>query len=99
MVKGKSKPIDAVSVGPVIGSSALSTASGLPFLGRETELDLLVRAGATAAGGDGQFVEIVGEPGSKSASSSRSRLEEMTQLGERRDVRLRPPISRSGLRL
>ena len=42
MVKGKSKPIDAVSVGPVIGSSALSTASGLPFLGRDSELELLV---------------------------------------------------------
>ena len=40
MVKGKARPIDAVRVGSVIGSSALGTASGLPFLGRDPELEL-----------------------------------------------------------
>ena len=71
MVKGKARPVDAVRVGPVIGSSALGTASGLPFLGRDPELDTLLRAGETAAGGEGQYVEIVGEAGHRQVPTGR----------------------------
>jgi class 3 adenylate cyclase/tetratricopeptide (TPR) repeat protein len=83
MVKGKSNPIDAVSVGPIIGSAALGSASGLPFLGRDSELAILVHAGETASLGEGQFVEIVGEPGigkSRLVDEMRNQLGDMTLL-------------------
>jgi len=61
MVKGKTQPVHAVSVGPPVGTARQS--HELPLVGREEELAALRRALADAATGRGQVVDVVGEPG------------------------------------
>jgi class 3 adenylate cyclase/tetratricopeptide (TPR) repeat protein len=62
MVKGKSQPIEAFSVGP-LATRAEPTTHQLPFVGRQSELALLRRCAGQAAEGRGQAVELVGAPG------------------------------------
>ena len=66
-VKGLTAPVEVFDV---VGASALrrrlqaAAARGLtPFVGRQTELDVLQRALAQAAAGQGQVVALVGEAG------------------------------------
>ena len=76
-VKGKAKPVEAWRVGPVIGAKTEVAAVELPFTGRQAELELLIGASATAAGGSGQFVEIVADAGmgkSRLVAELRSRV-------------------------
>jgi len=61
MVKGKSQPVNAASVGPLAGTA--HEAHELPLVGREQELQVLGRAVADAVAGHGLLVELVGEPG------------------------------------
>ena len=61
-VKGKSKPVHAVVVGPAIGAAAAGPTT-LPLVGRDRELEFLVTSAQRAADGEGTFVEVVGEPG------------------------------------
>ena len=61
-VKGKAKPVPAWSVGrPVRGAGRAD--DRLPIVGREGELGALEAALASARGGSGRLIEIVGEPG------------------------------------
>jgi class 3 adenylate cyclase/tetratricopeptide (TPR) repeat protein len=65
MVKGKSRPIDAVRLGPVVdGHSEPATTAELPPLrGRRDELVALDTALAGLESGAGTFVRVFGEPG------------------------------------
>ncbi len=65
MVKGKSRPVRALEVGPAQrASSPATTDKRLPLLGRDRELSVIRRALASAQEGIGGLVEIVGETGS-----------------------------------
>ncbi|HET9723827.1 MAG TPA: adenylate/guanylate cyclase domain-containing protein, partial [Actinomycetota bacterium] len=65
MVKGKSRPVGAWSVGEAIGSRSRLTGSAKRFalIGRSEELAALESALASAHSGRGRLVELVGEPG------------------------------------
>ena len=64
LVKGKSNPIRAWSVGRAIGSRTRhASLQQLPLVGRETELHGLRNALEAAAGGSGQLVVVTGEVG------------------------------------
>jgi class 3 adenylate cyclase/tetratricopeptide (TPR) repeat protein len=62
MVKGKAKPVHAVSVGPIIGEQSRDHLDG-PFVGREEEMRRLDDALDRARTGSGTFVDVIGEPG------------------------------------
>lgn len=62
MVKGKAKPVHAVSVGSIIGEQSRDHLDG-PFVGRDEEMRLLDEALGRARAGSGTFVDIIGEPG------------------------------------
>jgi class 3 adenylate cyclase/tetratricopeptide (TPR) repeat protein len=62
MVKGKSMPIEAASVGPIVGERAAEQ-ERTPLLGREREMDTLRLALEAARSGQGRVVDLVGEPG------------------------------------
>ena len=62
LVKGKSLPVTASRVGPVL-SAEQGRRPASPFVGRQAELDLLRAALAHAAAGHGSTVEVVGEAG------------------------------------
>src|SRR6516162_7923615 len=66
-VKGLSAPVETyelVGAGPRRSRLAVAAARGLTrFVGRDTELEQLHEALGSAAGGRGQVVAIVGEPG------------------------------------
>jgi class 3 adenylate cyclase/tetratricopeptide (TPR) repeat protein len=62
-VKGKSKPVLASRVGPVVGTRSKATASTLPFVGRHEELGAFDAVVGRTADGSGQLVDVVGEPG------------------------------------
>jgi class 3 adenylate cyclase/tetratricopeptide (TPR) repeat protein len=62
MVKGKAKPVHAVSVGPIIGEQSREHLDG-PFVGRDAEMRLLDDALDRARAGSGTFVDVIGEPG------------------------------------
>jgi hypothetical protein len=66
-LKGYTKPIQAweVTQSSTIASRYRARLQGepLPFVGREGELDILVRSWGKARAGRGQVVEIIGEPG------------------------------------
>ena len=61
-VKGKSKPVHALLVGPAIGAATVGPPA-LPLVGRDRELELVVAWAERAAHGEGTLVEVVGEPG------------------------------------
>jgi class 3 adenylate cyclase/tetratricopeptide (TPR) repeat protein len=62
-VRGKSMPVQAYSVGEEIGPRTPAMAHELPFVGRDSEIDVLARAIARVASGQGSVVTIVGETG------------------------------------
>ena len=62
-VKGKTEPIDAVLVGPIIQRRAATTKVALPLIGRDQELSTLVEAANDASQGKGRVVELIGPPG------------------------------------
>ena len=62
-VKGKRQPVVACSVGPARAVRQQVAASGLPLVGRDSELATLETALAGARDGAGHCVEIVAEPG------------------------------------
>jgi tetratricopeptide (TPR) repeat protein len=66
-VKGLAAPIEVFELIGTVGPGtrlSVSAARGLtPFVGRQTELEVLPRALARAAGGRGQIVAMVGEAG------------------------------------
>ena len=62
MVKGKAKPVHAVSVGPIVGEVAHDHGEG-PFVGRDHEMRQLDDALDRARAGSGTFVDIIGDPG------------------------------------
>jgi predicted ATPase len=61
-VKGKSKPIDAVTVGSPVERQAF-VADKLPLFGRDAEMKILRDALAATREGQGTSIEIVGEAG------------------------------------
>lgn len=64
-VKGKTAPIEAACVGAPLDDAVSSAPSTdeLPFVGRDTEVQLLVGAAAAAARGASVAVDLVGEVG------------------------------------
>lgn len=64
MVKGKARPIQAWTVGPPVGSRGRAvTLERFSLVGRGAEMAALEAALASARGGDGRVVEVVGEAG------------------------------------
>ncbi len=63
LVKGKAKPVRALSVGARQTASLEGAMEHLPFVGRKEELDTLRELVTAAQEGHGRLVEIVGEPG------------------------------------
>ena len=63
MVKGKSEPVIASTVGPVVGARAKTGAHELPFVGRQAELAICDDVLARAAAGSGRLLEVVGDAG------------------------------------
>ncbi|TAM85721.1 MAG: tetratricopeptide repeat protein [Jatrophihabitans sp.] len=85
MVKGKARPVHAVSVGPIIGEMAREHDDG-PFVGRDAELRRLHAALDSARAGSGTLVDIVGEPGigkSRLVQEVRARAGDLTIVGGR----------------
>ena len=64
MVKGKSRPINAVRLGPVIDGHSEQETLDLPTLrGRRDELAALEGALAALSSGTGTYLRVLGEPG------------------------------------
>ena len=61
LVKGKSQPVEAASVGPVRAGSG--DGNEPPLVGRSTEMAALRASLVAAREGQGRVVELVGEPG------------------------------------
>ena len=65
-VKGKSRPVEALSVGPAVGGrsrESLLADRRFPLVGRRRELDALEAAVAGVREGGGRVLDLVGEPG------------------------------------
>ena len=62
-LKGKREPVEALLVGDVIPTSAPLSEKPLPLIGRNEELDVLIKAANAAANGAGQVVDVAGLPG------------------------------------
>ncbi len=62
MVKGKSQPVSAASVGRLLGERATGDVS-TPLVGREEEMRILRDALVEARAGRGVVVDLAGEPG------------------------------------
>jgi class 3 adenylate cyclase len=62
-LKGAPKPITLFRIVRASGGRRFGARALTPLVGREEELDLLRRRWEQAARGEGQFVQIVGEPG------------------------------------
>ncbi len=62
MVKGKSQPVHAASIGPVVGER-VERENASPLVGREAEMAVLSGALESARAGRGNLVDLVGEPG------------------------------------
>ncbi len=81
-VKGKSRPVEAASVGPIAGTRDES-ATQQPLVGREAEMGVLLAALAEARSGNGQAVQLVGEPGigkSRLVSEVRAHADDLSTL-------------------
>ena len=76
-VKGKSKAVQALSVGAISGIQRVGLTSDLPFVGRDDEVEVLGRLVQQASDGAGAFVEIVGQAG-VGKSRLLQRLRELT---------------------
>ncbi len=63
LVKGKTKPITAFTVGEAKGSRATIAEAGLPLLGRDLELQALFGAWKSSQEGAGRVAELTAEPG------------------------------------
>src|SRR5204862_672735 len=63
MAKGKKRPVQALSVGPVTGVKAPAGWLHLPLIGRDREMRVLAEGIGATGRGSGSVVEIVGEPG------------------------------------
>jgi class 3 adenylate cyclase/tetratricopeptide (TPR) repeat protein len=63
MVKGKSQPVVASTVGPVQGSREGGTRIELPLVGREAELAAFEEVLEDVRGGTGRLVRVTGEVG------------------------------------
>ena len=79
MVKGKVRPVHALSIGPVRARRGKgdSVPIRFPLIGRDHELALLARALDDASRGQGRLIELVSEPG-----MGRSRLMEELRDGD-----------------
>ena len=85
MVKGKSRPIEAFSVGGALRSAPASgPAVQLPLVGRDAELSTIVEAIERAAAGAGAFIELSGENGT---GKSRLLSEARDRAGAMRAIR------------
>jgi len=62
-VKGKIAPIQALSIGPAVGTRGAEEAARAPLLGRDRELRTLLDALSSIRSGRGRLIEIVAEPG------------------------------------
>jgi len=62
-VKGKSEAVVAFVVGAPRHAISEEVGDGLPFVGREKELEEVLSHAAAAASGSGSVVEIIGAPG------------------------------------
>ncbi len=62
-VKGKAKPVRALSIGARSQSASADDLDELPFVGRESQLEILSAVASDAAAGRGALVEIIGETG------------------------------------
>ena len=62
MVKGKSAPVEAASVGPMLAERQAASESA-QLVGRGAEMAVLRAAAASAVDGVGRVVDLVGEPG------------------------------------
>jgi len=84
MVKGKSRPIEAFSVGEALRAAPASgPAAQLPLCGRDVELATIVDAIERAASGSGAFIELSGENGtgkSRLLSEARARASGMRAI-------------------
>jgi class 3 adenylate cyclase/tetratricopeptide (TPR) repeat protein len=81
MVKGRSAPVSASTVGRVLGTRSIHVRTELPFVGRAAELDAFERARDAARAGTGRLVEIVGEVGigkSRLLAACRDRAAELS---------------------
>jgi predicted ATPase/class 3 adenylate cyclase len=63
LVKGKSQPVHAQTVGAVSERAQGEAAAKLPLIGREHEMSVLLGALDSARRSEGRVVEILGEPG------------------------------------
>jgi class 3 adenylate cyclase/tetratricopeptide (TPR) repeat protein len=76
-VKGKAKPVQALSVGAISGVQRVGITGDLPFVGRNHEVDALATLAQRASDGEGALIEIVGEAG-VGKSRLLERLRELT---------------------
>jgi class 3 adenylate cyclase/tetratricopeptide (TPR) repeat protein len=85
-VKGKARPVEALSIGAATGSrsrEAMLADRGFPLFGRRKELATFEDALASVREGRGQLLEIVGEPGlgkSRLLEELRARAEDVRSL-------------------
>ncbi|HJT37274.1 MAG TPA: AAA family ATPase, partial [Actinomycetota bacterium] len=63
MVKGKAKPVQAYSIGPVSSAVSVASENRVPLIGRDEELSTLLHALERARAGRGVLVEIIAEAG------------------------------------
>jgi tetratricopeptide (TPR) repeat protein len=63
IVKGKTKPVEAVALGAVSASKRGAGEARTPLVGREEEMKALTAALSSARTGRGRVIDLVGEPG------------------------------------
>ena len=84
MVKGKSRPIEAFSVGGALRAAPASAPTArLPLYGRDAELAMIAEAIERAGGGSGTLIELSGENGtgkSRLLTEARERAEGMRAI-------------------